>query len=88
VAFRRSTVGSGVREGKTVAVAEGAGVSVKGAVGGTVAVSVGAGEGNEWVGRGAVSVGDPVTTGTEGGVELQANKVSTHRVEKTSCRLI
>jgi hypothetical protein len=77
-----------VSEGGEVGVAEGEGVSVKGSVavacgeGEAEAVSVGAGGVEDSV----AGFGVGVLAGTAGGVKLQANRITIHRMEKTSFR--
>jgi len=88
VASRLWTIGRGVFDGNGVA--DGRGVSVDASVGGTgtVCVAVGAEGASVSVGDEAVLVGDLVSTGSEVGVELQANDVSINRIGKISFRLM
>jgi hypothetical protein len=86
VAFRLSTVGSTVLDGKGLGVSEAEGVSLAVAVGVLEAISLGAG-----IVTGSVTVGGavPAEVGWTGvDVEMQANAVSIHRIGKMSFRLI
>jgi hypothetical protein len=90
--LRLSTVGRDVLDGKGLAVSEGRGVSVNISVGvmETVCVAVGA-RGVLVTGANDVFVGRLVPTtvgGTGAEVKVQANEVITHKMEKTSFRLI
>lgn len=77
-------------EGGAVGVAEGADVSVRGAVdvNEMVGVALGAKGVNDSVGNGGMPVGEETVAGTEGAVRLQAKEVIIKSVERTRSRLI